>query len=50
MVIVRELGFAIFDSTSPHEYYPDSTWPADEIVDMYERCITPGTDEQHHEA
>jgi len=45
MVVVRELGFAIFDSTAPHEYFPDR--PSDEIVDMYERCITPGTDEAH---
>jgi len=48
MVAVRELGFAIFDSTAPHEYFPDR--PADEIVDMYERCISPGTDEAHAEA
>ncbi len=45
MVAVRELGFAIFDSTAPHEYYPDR--PSDEIVDMYERCIAPGTDEAY---
>ncbi|TVX96486.1 PRK06851 family protein [Cohnella terricola] len=45
MVIVRELGFAIFDSTAPHEYFPDR--PTDEIIDMYERCIAPGTDEVH---
>lgn len=43
MVILRELGIAIFDSTAPHEYFPDRE--TDEIVDMYERCITPGTDE-----
>lgn len=43
MVIVRELGFAIFDSTSPHEYFPDRE--EDEIIDMYERIVTPGTDE-----
>lgn len=48
MVIVRELGFAIFDSTAPHEYFPDRT--EDEIVDTYARCIQPGTDEQHAEA
>ncbi len=45
MVIVRELGFAIFDSTAPHEYFPDRS--SDEIVDMYEHCINPGTDEAH---
>ncbi|WP_332628865.1 PRK06851 family protein [Halalkalibacter flavus] len=44
MVIVRELGFAIFDSTAPHEYFPDRD--SDEIIDMYARCITPGTDEK----
>ncbi|WP_209972398.1 PRK06851 family protein [Paenibacillus eucommiae] len=47
MIIVRELGFAIFDSTAPHEYFPDS--PSDEIIDMYTRCIKPGTDEAHAE-
>ncbi|MHA0856833.1 PRK06851 family protein [Paenibacillus sp. CMAA1364] len=44
MLIVRELGFAIFDSTSPHEYFPDRD--TDEIVDIYARCIKPGTDEE----
>ncbi|WP_054954687.1 PRK06851 family protein [Paenibacillus dakarensis] len=48
MVIVREPGFAIFDSTAPHEYFPDR--PDDEIVDTYARCVQPGTDEQHAEA
>jgi Cdc6-like AAA superfamily ATPase len=47
MVIIRELGIAIFDSTAPHEYFPDRN--SDEIVDMYERCITPGTDEKFKE-
>lgn len=45
MVILRELGIAIFDSTSPHEYFPDRK--SDEIIDMYETCITPGTDEKY---
>lgn len=48
MVIVREIGFAIFDSTAPHEYFPDRA--EDEIVDTYARCIQPGTDERHAEA
>ncbi|MGG1574162.1 hypothetical protein [Fictibacillus sp. NRS-1165] len=43
MVILREKGIAIFDSTAPHEYDPDRE--TDEIIDMYEACITPGTDE-----
>ncbi|MDT8861611.1 PRK06851 family protein [Alkalihalobacillus sp. MEB130] len=44
MVIVREKDFAIFDSTAPHEYFPDRA--SDEIVDMYTRCIATGTDEK----
>lgn len=48
MIIVRDLEFAIFDSTAPHEYFPDRV--TDEIVDMYTRCIKPGTDEEHMEA
>lgn len=38
MVILREKGIAIFDSTAPHEYFPERN--SDEIIDMYERCIT----------
>lgn len=45
MVIVRELGFAVFDSTAPHEYFPDR--PEDEVIDMYASCIKPGTDEAY---
>lgn len=44
MVIFRELGIAIFDSTAPHEYYPSRD--SDEIIDMYELLIEPGTDER----
>ncbi|MBT2680251.1 PRK06851 family protein [Bacillus sp. ISL-35] len=47
MVIVRELDFAIFDSTAPHEYFPERE--TDEIIDMYEELITPGTDEKYAE-
>ncbi|NMH70167.1 hypothetical protein HF072_15410 [Bacillus sp. RO3] len=45
MLIIREKGIAIFDSTAPHEYFPDRN--SDEIIDMYERCITKGTDEKY---
>ncbi|PFA62165.1 hypothetical protein CN378_21360 [Bacillus sp. AFS015802] len=45
MLIIREKGIAIFDSTSPHEYFPERQ--SDEIIDMYERCITQGTDEKY---
>lgn len=47
MIIVRELGLAIFDSTAPHEYFPDRD--GDEIVDMYDIAINPGTDEIYAE-
>ena len=43
MLIFRELGIAIFDSTAPHEYFPERA--NDEIVDMYEIAVMPGTDE-----
>lgn len=43
MVIFRELGIAIFDSTAPHEYYPSRE--GDEIIDLYGTIIENGTDE-----
>lgn len=43
MIIIRELGLAIFDSTAPHEYFPSRD--GDEIIDMYGLVITEGTDE-----
>ncbi|MFB9989805.1 PRK06851 family protein [Bacillus benzoevorans] len=43
MVIIRELGLAIFDSTAPHEYFPSRD--NDEVLDMYEILIEAGTDE-----
>ncbi len=42
MVIVRQLGFAIFDSTAPHEYHPE---PGDIVIDLYEKCMDPDTDQ-----
>ena len=45
MLVVRELDFCIFDSTSPHEYFP--SLPTDEIIDVYEVAVEPGTDEQN---
>lgn len=43
MVIFRELGIAIFDSTAPHEYFPSRE--GDEIIDLYGTIIEEGTDE-----
>jgi energy-coupling factor transporter ATP-binding protein EcfA2 len=45
MLIFPELSLAIFDSTAPHEYDPSRV--GDEILDMYERTIEPGTDEYY---
>ncbi|GIO43355.1 PRK06851 family protein [Paenibacillus apis] len=47
MVIVRELNFAIFDSTSPHEYFPERE--GDEVIDTYAASVKPGTDERYAE-
>lgn len=43
MLIIREIGLAIFDSTSPHEYFPSRE--GDEIIDTYEEIVNQGTDE-----
>ncbi|MRH42737.1 hypothetical protein GH741_08555 [Aquibacillus halophilus] len=45
MVVVRELKVCVFDSTDPHEYFPSRH--GDEIVDLYEKTVTPGTDEKY---
>ena len=47
MVIIRELGMAIFDSTAPHQYEPSRH--GDQIVDLYQTTISPGTDQKYHE-
>jgi nucleoside-triphosphatase THEP1 len=48
MVIVREIGIAIFDSTAPHEYFPSRE--GDEVIDLYKAAVNPGTDEIYAEA
>ncbi|MDC3417379.1 PRK06851 family protein [Aquibacillus salsiterrae] len=45
MVVIRKLGVCVFDSTDPHEYLPSRH--GDEIVDLYEQAVTPGTDEKY---
>ncbi|MGG0657461.1 PRK06851 family protein [Rummeliibacillus pycnus] len=47
MLIFRELSIAIFDSTSPHEYFPNRE--GDEIIDLYNVAIFPETDEMYEE-
>ncbi len=45
MVIIHDLNVSIFDSTDPHEFFPK--YEEDEIIDMYEETVTPGTDETY---
>ncbi|MGP4105605.1 hypothetical protein [Virgibacillus sp. L01] len=44
MVLVRDLDVCIFDSTDPHEFFPEHD--GEEIVDLYEELVAPGTDER----
>lgn len=46
MIVVPQLSFCLFDSTAPHEYFPIR--PNDEILDLYQECVVPGTDEKFH--
>lgn len=45
MVLFRELGMCIFDSTAPHEYFPSRE--GDEIVELYGTIIDDRTDERY---
>lgn len=47
MVAVRDLDFCLFDSTAPHEYFPDRD--SDEILDFYQVGVREGTDERFAE-
>lgn len=42
MVICRDLNFAIFDSTAPHEYFP--SLKEDEVIDVYNIYIDEDVD------
>lgn len=44
MIMVPELNFCIFDSTPPHEFFPNRK--EDVVIDLYEKTVTPGTDEK----
>lgn len=44
MVLVPELSFCVFDSTAPHEMFPESS--RDSILDFYEESGLSGTDEK----
>jgi len=45
MVLVPDLDFLLFDSTSPHEFFPQRK--GEEVIDLYEKAVTPGTDEKY---
>ncbi len=45
MVIIRELKLCLFDSTSPHEYFPSKE--SDEILDFYAAAVHQDTDTVH---
>lgn len=45
MLVFPALSTAIFDSTAPHEYFPDRD--GDEILDMYALTMAPGIDEAY---
>lgn len=45
MVLVRELSFCVFDSTAPHEYFPERE--GDETIDIYRAAVREGTDEKY---
>ena len=47
MVVIRDLDFCLFDSTAPHEYFPDRE--SDEILDFYAVGVREGTDERFAE-
>src|SRR5699024_3461618 len=44
MVLVRDMDFCIFDSTDPHEFFPQKD--SDIIVDLYDEFVAAGTDEK----
>ena len=45
MVVSRELSFCVFDSTAPHEKFPEREW--DVILDFYEESGLGGIDEKY---
>lgn len=45
MVLIRDLQYCLFDSTPPHEFNPSRK--TDQVIDLYERTVTPGTDDKH---
>jgi len=48
MVLVPALSLAFFDSTAPHEYFPQRN--GDQFLDTYKAFIQAGTDENNQDA
>lgn len=48
MVLVPKLNICLFDSTDPHAFEPKDT-RREEVIDLYEIAVTPGTDEKYQE-
>lgn len=47
MLIIRDLNYCLFDSTPPHEFFPEDEY--DKVIDLYELAVAKGTDEQFKE-
>lgn len=47
MVIIPELKFCIFDSTAPHEYFPDPKRAGDVIFDIEKHCHLTEVEEEN---
>ncbi|MCK9478343.1 MAG: hypothetical protein M0R40_02435 [Firmicutes bacterium] len=45
MIILRELGLSFFDSTPPHEHFPQKD--CDKVIDIYALAGAAGTDEKY---
>lgn len=45
MLVIPELSIAIFDSTAPHEHFPDRK--NDSVIDIYKQAVKAGTDEKY---
>lgn len=45
MIVLKDFDTVVFDSTQPHEYFPDRE--SDNIIDIYKNAIAEGTDEKY---
>lgn len=46
MVLIPELDVCLFDSTDPHEFFPECE--TDVIIDLYKEAVQKGTDERYN--